>query len=927
MKTHSAFFSGYTWLLKCWWIFLIGLLGANSVGFADSPPLPGVRIFAVDRQASEAGPDIGVFVVMRTGATAEDLTVFYSVGGSADEGLDYQALPGYVTIPSGFASAFIVVNPIDDLEVEDRETVILTVVDPPGGSTYIPCWPVRARVAIEDDDTEANLPPEVSIIKPRDGSVFVGPESMVLVAGASDQDGFVRTVEFFDGATSLGVVTYPRLSSVQELTADPELLENLISRRISELEGTMGSPKSAAVPEGSEDSLIQMFRLKWTDIAPGEHILTALATDTDGESTLSEPIVITVEEGPSVPIVNVVAVDPIATEQGGIVVGEVLADPSSAGSVEQERPNVLRPNNAVFVIKRRGVDISQPLQVYYRVLGTAINGADYRRIPHHVTIPAEAYAVRVTVRPIDDELVERPETVVIKLVPHLFDDVVSDIPGSYHVGSHGKARAVIIDNDGPPANLAPRVSLVRPHTGDVFRAGSDIALVATASDKDGYIKSVEFFEGENSLGIIESPLITLANETVKSLAVSARAEIQQVPLYRILWESVPGGSYVLTAVATDNRGKQTTSKPVEIKVVETYPVPVVTLVASDAVAEESSSSTDAVSNTATFVVARRGGIIERPLTVSFRVGGSAENGVDYREISRSVTIGAGNYKARIVIVPVDDEECEGTESVIIKLTPPILPQDKSSLVAHLPYRIGNPNKARAAILDNDICPDNQPPRVNIILPFHGMVFQSPVDIPIFALAGDVDGEVEQVSLYANSRFIGTAVRVGPYFEWALYAAGWQDAPAGEYKLTAVAVDDDGATTRSKPVGIEVLGEDDSGVGQVVDEVRHRFRNTFPDAVSVDGDRDDWHYSEWLGYMTSKSFPWVFHESHNWVYVLETGDDGHWVYDLNGLGWVWTSQTIYPFLYSFTDQDWLYYFTDTKNPRWFYSERDNLHSID
>ncbi len=120
MNYHSALCSGHRWLLKWWGIFFIGLLGANSLGFADSPPLPGVRIFAIDRQASEAGPDIGVFVVMRTGSTAEDLTAFYSVDGSADEGLDFQALPGYVTIPSGFASAFIVVNPIDDLEIEDR---------------------------------------------------------------------------------------------------------------------------------------------------------------------------------------------------------------------------------------------------------------------------------------------------------------------------------------------------------------------------------------------------------------------------------------------------------------------------------------------------------------------------------------------------------------------------------------------------------------------------------------------------------------------------------------------------------------------------------------------------------------------------------------------------------------------------------------
>jgi hypothetical protein len=912
-------------------LLLLGLLGANSFAFSDLPPLPGVKIFAIDSQASEEGPDEGIFIVMRTGSTAESLTVFYTVDGTAEEGVDYQALPGYVTIPSGFASATVVVNPTDDLEIEDKETVVLTVIDPPGGATYVPCWPTRARVAIEDNDTEANSPPEVKIVNPRDGAVFVGPDSITLVAKASDRDGFVKTVEFFDGDTSLGVVTYPRPLSSDEITANPELLEDVISRKMSELEverlDTIENLKSEGLAEHFVDPSIQIFRLKWENIAPGEHVLTALATDRQGESTLSEPIAIKVEEGSPIPVVNVIAIDPIATEEGGIIVSDIEENAFSDGSVEEGRPDVLRPNNAVFLIKRRATDISRPLDVFYRVLGTAINGADYRRIPHHVTIPADAYAVRVIIRAIDDELLERTESVVIKLVSHTCDEILTDVPGCYQVGPHGIARAAIIDNDTPTTNLPPSVHLVQPRDGDLFKAGADLSLVANASDRDGYIKFVEFFEGENSLGIIENPLIPYADGSVEPLSASTKLEIQQLPLYRIVWEDVPAGRYVLTAVATDNRGEQTTSIPVEIGVIESYPVPVVTIITADPVAEEQAAATDVVSNTAHFVVARRGGNIERPLTVSYRVGGRAENGVDYRALSGFATIKAGEYKERIVIAPIDDEECEGTESVIIKLVPPILPQNDINIAAFLPYRVGDPDKARAVIEDNDICPDNQPPRVVIIFPFDGMVFQAPVDVPLFALAGDVDGEVAEVSFYANATLIGEAVRVGPDVGWALYRADWQDAPAGEYKLTAVAVDDDGATTRSRTVGIEVLAEGDPGVGRVVDVVRHRFRNNFPDAVPVDGERDDWHYSKWLGYLTSKAFPWVYHDKHRWMYILETGRNGHSMFDLNGLEWVWTSESIYPYLYSFKNKEWLYYDIKSKSPRWFYSESAGWHAID
>ena len=69
------------------------------------------------------------------------------------------------------------------------------------------------------------------------------------------------------------------------------------------------------------------------------------------------------------------------------------------------------------------------------------------------------------------------------------------------------------------------------------------------------------------------------------------------------------------------------------------------------------------------------------------------------------------------------------------------------------------------------------------------------------------------------------------------------------------------------------------------------------------------------------------KSHKWIYVPETGNRGHWIYDVNGMEWVWTSEEIYPFLYSFRNQEWLYYFTESRSPRWFYSETKGLHTID
>lgn len=52
-----------------------------------------------------------------------------------------------------------------------------------------------------------NIPPKVAIVSPPDGAVFPPGSNIVLRASVSDADGSVARVEFFEGATSLGIVT------------------------------------------------------------------------------------------------------------------------------------------------------------------------------------------------------------------------------------------------------------------------------------------------------------------------------------------------------------------------------------------------------------------------------------------------------------------------------------------------------------------------------------------------------------------------------------------------------------------------------------------------------------------------------------------------------------------------------------------------
>jgi plastocyanin len=65
----------------------------------------------------------------------------------------------------------------------------------------------------------ANVPPTIGISNPTNGSVFAAPATLTLAATASDTDGSVTNVQFFQGAASLtNVATSPYSVSVRNLS-------------------------------------------------------------------------------------------------------------------------------------------------------------------------------------------------------------------------------------------------------------------------------------------------------------------------------------------------------------------------------------------------------------------------------------------------------------------------------------------------------------------------------------------------------------------------------------------------------------------------------------------------------------------------------------------------------------------------------------
>jgi len=96
----------------------------------------------------------------------------------------------------------------------------------------------------------ANSPPSVSLTSPSDGAVFPAPATIPLTASVSD-DGLVARVDFYSGSTRLATDVSPP------------------------------------------------FAFTWPAVPAGDYSLTAVATDDAGATTVSSPVSVTVENGPT----------------------------------------------------------------------------------------------------------------------------------------------------------------------------------------------------------------------------------------------------------------------------------------------------------------------------------------------------------------------------------------------------------------------------------------------------------------------------------------------------------------------------------------------------------------------------------------------------------------------------------------------------
>jgi len=356
--------------------------------------------------------------------------------------------------------------------------------------------------------------------------------------------------------------------------------------------------------------------------------------------------------------------------------------------------------------------------------------------------------------------------------------------------------------DLPPQ--PPAVALVNPSAGAVEQTDR-VTLNATASDVDGSIVLVEFFQG---------------NTLVGSDAVAP---------YSFVWAPVAPGTYTLRAVATDSQALRGTSAPVTITVVAPLPS-LVPFGANWRYLDNGSDQGTAWIAPGFSDLTWSNGVAELgygdgdEATVVRRVGDAGTTNITFYFRHTFTVANPATISSLVARVVRDDGiilYLNGTEILRDNLTNAVVDyltlaanaiEDEPLVVTNVPpsLLVPGPNVLAAeihqqSITSSDISFDlqliansgNLPPVVSLTSPTNGNTFIGPADVNLAATAYDPDGVIANVQFFVNGTLLGTPDMTVPY---GRPATGLN---IGMYTLMAIATDNSGLSSTST-VSISVM---------------------------------------------------------------------------------------------------------------------------
>ncbi len=374
-----------------------------------------------------------------------------------------------------------------------------------------------------------NQPPSISLTSPANGATFTAPATITINATASDSDGTVAKVDFYAGSTLLGTDTAaPYTFTWNNVAAGNYVLsavatDNGNATTTSNVVSVTVNPAASTLPQG------------WTDADVGAVGASGSASYTSGTFTVhgsGADVWGTADafnyaylplSGDGTVIARVATISSEASwVKAGVMIRESLA-PSAAQAF-------LLVSHAKGVAFQRRVSDGNSSVSTSGSMSTAPRWVKLVRAGNLITAYESADGASWTVVASDTFTMSSNALVGLAVSSHV----------------QGTLSTATFDNvttsAAPPPNNPPTVSITSPSNGATFTTPATITINATASDSDGTVTKVDFY----------------ANSTLLGTGTAAP--------YTLTWSNAAAGTYSITAVATDNGGATTTSSAVSITV-------------------------------------------------------------------------------------------------------------------------------------------------------------------------------------------------------------------------------------------------------------------------------------------------------------------------------------------------------------------------
>ncbi len=319
-----------------------------------------------------------------------------------------------------------------------------------------------------------------------------------------------------------------------------------------------------------------------------------------------------------------------------------------AGGNAYEPNPVFSDGVSTFTIGNYG---NTNLTAYYRMSGTASNGVDYTNLTGSVIVPA-GDTVNISVHPLADNLLEGEETVTLTLVQtnnYVIDPtyaaatiLLKDASTLVYVGWVGNA----IEAAGPPGVAAQTgaISINRWDERYLYPALTvHYSIAGSASNGTDYTTlsgTVTLPTGVETTNLIINPAADLLVEGMEMVTLTV----------------IPTNTY---AIETNNASASVTIADSSTTV----------FVARQQDAIEPHPASNTPKQTGIFSISRTDTRFESPaLTVSYQLTGTATNGIDYTNMTGTVTFQATQLSTNVFIEPVFDDQLEGNETVTLTVT-------------------------------------------------------------------------------------------------------------------------------------------------------------------------------------------------------------------------------------------------------------------